>query len=168
MIEVTMKFNSMAEAAKFFVGHAVEISTSSREPVFGRDLPVDAKLATETKTYADGVTATGPSPLPDASPAEKPATTRTRKPKNVPADAATPPAAPEPETESGGEQAKITIDDLRTALDGYIKANGEGGFAKGTWLIKSFQKADGTPAGRVSEVQECDYAKFIAAAKVVS
>lgn len=145
MIEVTVKFNSMADAAKFFAAHGVEaVATPSEERI--------------------NAMAADPAVLDKAD--DKPKRGRKPKTEQAPAEAAAAPAAPEPEPESGDEQPQPKIEDLRSALDAYIKSHGEGGFEKGSALIRSFQKADGTPATRLSEIQEADYVAFVAAAKV--
>lgn len=70
-----------------FVVSAEWLSVQSRVPQVGDNLVDDKgeltlattdveEAATETKLYADGTTATGPSPLPDQSPAEQDAASK--------------------------------------------------------------------------------------------
>lgn len=138
MIEVKMTFSTADEVATFFNARSVEKITSVGDN-------------------------TNPAPqvtidLAKVPPVEEPAKEKkTRAKKEVQT-----PVAQEPEKESS---AGCTIDDVRAALQDFV---GRNDFAKGTALVQQFNKDDGTPAVRLTEVRECDYAAFIEATKVKS
>jgi hypothetical protein len=169
MIQVTMNFDSVADAAAFFAPHAtVKMPPAVSGPAAGQvldgimtnaetvaDKMLDTAAAqlsnvTETKTYSDGTSATGTAPLPDKSPAQQDAADKkTRKPRA----AKETPVTAEPASESA--EVSYTIDDLRTALQGYV---GRHSFADGQNLVKEFG------ASRLSDIKPEQYAEFIAKA----
>jgi tRNA U38,U39,U40 pseudouridine synthase TruA len=150
MIEVTLKFDSMAAAAAFFNAPTIENTTTQCAE---SNANWDVTRAPTAQQIADTVDAA-------ATPAKE-KKTRTKKETAPSADAAKP-VDPQPEKESGDDQPKYSLNDVRTALADYV---GRHDFTKGTALVHSFLKEDGTEASRLTEIQDCDYAKFIEAAK---
>lgn len=143
MIEVTLKFESMADAARFFNGSTVE-NIATPAPTSNATLPV---------TLQEQV---------DMAPVKKAKTKKTEgvdsKSNGQAGHASSSPVASEPEQKSDAEQKPVTIDDVRKALGDYVARTD---FAKGTAFVASFNKEDGTPCSRLTEIQAADYADFL-------
>jgi hypothetical protein len=151
----------MREAAAFFAAHSIEQIAMAGGTVEVAASPTVAAYASDVKADVENAVAAEKKPRKskkDAVPAPA---------SEVAAEAK--PAAPELEKESGAEQApppgaSITLDDVRKALEAYV---GRSDFSTGTALVRTFAKADGTPAVRMSDLQEKDWPAFIAKCKPV-
>jgi hypothetical protein len=77
--QVPREVKDLAEAQSFAdQGHHVLVQNDDGTKVPLAEALAAAAPAVETKAYPDGTTATGPAPLPDASPAPAP-----KKPKGI-------------------------------------------------------------------------------------
>jgi hypothetical protein len=137
MIEVTMKFDTAAAVAAFFNVRKGENSA----------LMAENSNITDEPNFPAAI-------APEAVEAPKEKKTRTKK-DTAPVDTAA-------ELEAGDKQ--FTIDDVRNALSDHV---GRTDFTQGTTLVRTFLKIDGAPATRLGEIQESDYAAFVAASKRV-